>query len=76
MHHHSNWLFSALLQPVTMALDYPPLEYHPLKNTICLFDVDYTLTPARRVSPHLCNEYSALLGLFLPLGSSPCMLFF
>ncbi|PTB61388.1 hypothetical protein BBK36DRAFT_1132758, partial [Trichoderma citrinoviride] len=26
---------------------YPPLEERPLKDTICLFDVDGTLTPAR-----------------------------
>ena len=29
---------------------YPPLEDRPIKNTICLFDVDGTLTPARRVN--------------------------
>ena len=29
---------------------YPPLEARPIKNTICLFDVDGTLTPARRVN--------------------------
>lgn len=29
---------------------YPRLEDRPVKNTICLFDVDGTLTPARRVS--------------------------
>lgn len=28
---------------------YPPLEERPLKDTICLFDVDGTLTPARLV---------------------------
>ncbi|WEW60328.1 Phosphomannomutase 1 [Emydomyces testavorans] len=28
---------------------YPSLENRPVKNTICLFDVDGTLTPARRV---------------------------
>lgn len=28
---------------------YPALENRPVKNTICLFDVDGTLTPARRV---------------------------
>lgn len=27
---------------------YPPLEARPMKNTICLFDVDKTLVPARR----------------------------
>src|SRR5277367_5322425 len=31
--------------------DYPPLTERPIKNTICLFDVDGTLTPARRVCP-------------------------
>lgn len=30
---------------------YPPLAERPVKNTICLFDVDGTLTPARRVCP-------------------------
>ena len=28
---------------------YSPLEERPLKDTICLFDVDGTLTPARLV---------------------------
>ena len=32
-----------------MSLAFPPLEDRPLKNTICLFDVDGTLTPARLV---------------------------
>ncbi|KFA62558.1 hypothetical protein S40285_05703 [Stachybotrys chlorohalonatus IBT 40285] len=31
----------------TSAPAYPPLEDRPLKDTICLFDVDGTLTPAR-----------------------------
>ncbi|KAI5861793.1 eukaryotic phosphomannomutase [Durotheca rogersii] len=30
------------------APSYPPLEDRPIKNTICLFDVDGTLTPARQ----------------------------
>lgn len=29
----------------------PELKDRPIKNTICLFDVDGTLTPARRVRP-------------------------
>lgn len=29
---------------------YPTLENRPLSDTICLFDVDNTLTPARLVS--------------------------
>lgn len=28
---------------------YPTLPDRPVKNTICLFDVDGTLSPARRV---------------------------
>ncbi len=31
------------------APEYPPLEDRPLKDTICLFDVDGTLTPSRLV---------------------------
>jgi phosphomannomutase len=31
-----------------MAEVYPDLKDRPLKETICLFDVDNTLTPARR----------------------------
>jgi phosphomannomutase len=34
---------------------YPALEARPLKDTICLFDVDETLTKARRVR---CNGVS------------------
>lgn len=29
--------------------EYPPLEQRPIANTICLFDVDDTLTIPRRV---------------------------
>lgn len=38
--------------PITMsgADTYPPLDERPLKDTIVLFDVDETLTPARLVS--------------------------
>ncbi|KAI9747184.1 MAG: Phosphomannomutase [Lichina confinis] len=40
---------------------YPPLAERPIKNTICLFDVDGTLTPARRdVSPEMLYLLSAL----------------
>ncbi|MCJ1394357.1 Phosphomannomutase [Xylographa bjoerkii] len=39
----------------------PPLEARPIKNTICLFDVDNTLTPARRsASPEMLTLLSAL----------------
>lgn len=38
-----------------------PLEARPVKKTICLFDVDGTLTPARRnVSPEMLQLLSAL----------------
>jgi hypothetical protein len=37
---------------------YPALENRPLKGTICLFDVDNTLTPARRVSAAYWTLYS------------------
>lgn len=44
-----------------MTIAYPPLEDRPLKNTICLFDVDGTLTPARRyVSPEILNLLARL----------------
>ncbi|CAF9933682.1 MAG: Phosphomannomutase [Alectoria fallacina] len=40
---------------------YSPLEGRPLKGTICLFDVDGTLTPARQgVSPEMLQLLSAL----------------
>ena len=40
---------------------YPPLQGRPIKGTICLFDVDGTLTPARRsVSPEMLQILSAL----------------
>lgn len=43
---------------------YPPLEARPMKNTICLFDVDETLTKARRVRRAPKTLY------FLPLLTS------
>ncbi|KAG2419884.1 phosphomannomutase [Aspergillus terreus] len=40
---------------------YPALEDRPVKETICLFDVDGTLTPARRtVSPEMLQLLSQL----------------
>ncbi|KAI4288866.1 MAG: hypothetical protein L6R35_001868 [Caloplaca aegaea] len=40
---------------------YPPLEDRPTKETICLFDVDGTLTPARGdASPQVLQLLSAL----------------
>lgn len=40
---------------------YPPLEGRSVKDTICLFDVDGTLTPARQtVSPKMLQFLSAL----------------
>ncbi|KAJ2905345.1 uncharacterized protein MKZ38_005644 [Zalerion maritima] len=41
--------------------DYPPLSERPLKNTICLFDVDGTLTPARAdISDEMLELMAAL----------------
>ncbi|GJC92127.1 phosphomannomutase [Colletotrichum higginsianum] len=40
---------------------YPPLEERPLKTTICLFDVDGTLTPARLgASPEILDLLARL----------------
>lgn len=40
---------------------YPPLEERPIKNTIVLFDVDGTLSPARRsASPEMLATLAAL----------------
>ncbi|TAQ84843.1 hypothetical protein B7494_g6836 [Chlorociboria aeruginascens] len=40
---------------------YPPLDKRPIANTICLFDVDGTLTPARRmVTPEMLTLLSTL----------------
>ncbi|PKX95725.1 phosphomannomutase SEC53 [Aspergillus novofumigatus IBT 16806] len=41
---------------------YPALQDRPIKNTICLFDVDETLTPARRV-----RRYPEMLTLLSQL---------
>lgn len=40
-----------------MAASYPPLDKRPIANTICLFDVDGTLTYPRGVSPN--NSFPA-----------------
>lgn len=43
------------------AEQYPDLKNRPVKETICLFDVDGTLTPARRrVSPEMLKLLSEL----------------
>lgn len=42
-----------------MAAQYPTLESRPIKDTICLFDVDGTLSPARR---HATPEMMDLLA--------------
>ncbi|PGH14854.1 hypothetical protein AJ80_05780 [Polytolypa hystricis UAMH7299] len=44
---------------VAGAAVYPPLAERPLKNTICLFDVDETLSPARQ---HASDEMLELLS--------------
>lgn len=48
---------------------YPALEDRPIKDTICLFDVDGTLTPARRVGssqPALPSTVRARSPTFIP----------
>jgi len=48
---------------------YPPLEDRPLKNTICLFDVDDTLSVPRQV--RLFPLHSPILApLPSPVGRS------
>ncbi|KAH8675748.1 eukaryotic phosphomannomutase [Xylariales sp. PMI_506] len=43
------------------AASFPPLEDRPVKNTICLFDVDGTLSPARlTASPEMIELLAAL----------------
>jgi hypothetical protein len=42
---------------------YPPLGDRPVRNTICLFDVDDTLTPARNVSPPLPSSIRLVQAL-------------
>lgn len=42
-----------------MAEVYPDLKDRPVKETVCLFDVDGTLTPARlRISPEMLTTLS------------------
>ncbi|EAL88512.1 phosphomannomutase (Sec53), putative [Aspergillus fumigatus A1163] len=41
---------------------YPALQDRPIKNTICLFDVDETLTPARRVGGSNLAKQQEQLG--------------
>ncbi|CAN8099622.1 unnamed protein product [Discula destructiva] len=44
-----------------MSVSFPPLADRPIKNTICLFDVDGTLTPARlAVSGDMLNLLARL----------------
>ena len=44
-----------------MASIFPALKDRPIKDTICLFDVDETLTPARRpASAEMLQLLSAL----------------
>lgn len=56
-----------MAEPVT----YPPLNQRPIKNTIVLFDVDNTLTPARAVSPPLTANGPQPLPTNPPPRSAP-----
>lgn len=49
----------AFSSPPVMAEQYPDLKDRPIKETICLFDVDGTLTPARK---HVSAEMLKLLS--------------
>lgn len=44
------------------AAQFPPLLSRPVANTICLFDVDGTLTPARRVGTQFYRLNPSLRG--------------
>lgn len=44
-----NHQFNTVAMATEAASVYPSLENRPVQGTICLFDVDGTLTPARRV---------------------------
>ena len=47
--------FSSYLNPA-MAHNFSPLSERPIKKTLVLFDVDGTLTPARKVNFILSGE--------------------
>jgi len=53
---------------------YPPIFDRPIKNTICLFDVDGTLTPARRVRTLSFQHRREYLFLTFVQDASPEML--
>ena len=60
-----------------MAGIYSPLQDRPLKETVCLFDVDGTLSPARQAaSMEMLQTLSALrhkcaIGFVCPRPSPP-----
>lgn len=70
---HTKHLPNTLATMATEAASvYLPLEARPVKNTICLFDVDGTLTPARRVNiPLLAFFYKPLSLTTFSLRASP-----
>lgn len=56
---------------MSIAPTYTPLDQRPLKDTICLFDVDGPLTPARRVRPPSLPPPSLSSSDQLQTGSLP-----
>lgn len=71
---HSS-LYLCTINMTTAAGVYPPLESRPLKDTICLFDVDETLTKARRVCSSNSNIHSTQFTnvLFTRPSSLKCL---
>lgn len=55
------------------AAAYPPLNERPIKNTICLFDVDGTLSLARQVTvlPLMFHVLCASKGTASTFGLNP-----
>ncbi len=56
--------------PTAAMASYPPLAEREIKNTICLFDVDGTLTPARLVCSSFLN-YPPTTTNFRPPRAPP-----
>jgi hypothetical protein len=67
---HQESSSSKSLTMASVHAQYPPVNDRPVKDTICLFDVDGTLTPARRVRPASRFTY-VLRSLIMAYRLSP-----